>query len=506
MKIERKGKRNPIDSLLIISLLGFIAVLLAYAYMGSFMRTIGDDYCLGGTLQKHGLWGGWIYSYFNPVPYHGNRFTLIFLSLLSSLFQPSFNGVIPSVTIAIFVAGIFLLADTMLTSLKIHISKWVNLMISLAIVFFTFIMSPTIKQNLYWRTGMLSTLAPVIGNIYLIVLVLRVKSPRWMWALFIFIFSIVNAGITENGAVYQAMTGLVVLSLGFFNRDMEGEKRTTLLLNSVIVILGSLIAVFIMWISPSISHMKETIDISIIAAIKMSLTHSIDFYTGAFSSLYLGTMAITFLGFLTFFIISQFIEYKDLLKRIKLVFWIIMLFISQTVTLLLIFSLMVPSAFTRNTYPDPRHLIGGIFALVVNFFFTGFCVAGFFRGLAVKINRFATFEKYLVSGSVILLFIFSFVYPVRYISKVTSERQLFKYWAFQWDHRHEQILQAVNSGVREVHVMTLDHIIEGVGELSPVYETNWYNLCAADFYKLHRISADKPGWEEGFQEFITSEK
>ena len=505
MKIDRDGKRCLIDLILILSLLGFIAGLLAYAYMGSFMRTIGDDYCLGGTLQKHGLWGGWIYSYFNRVPYHGNRFTLIFLSLFSSLFQPSFNGVIPSMTIAIFIAGIFLLTDTILSSLKIHLSKWVILLISLAIVFFTFILSPTINQNLYWRTGMLSTLAPVIGNVYLIALVLRMKSPRWIWALIIFIFSIVNAGITENGAVYQAMTGVVVLSLGFFVRDMEGEKRTTLLINSVIVIVGSLIAVLIMWTSPSISHMKETIDISIIAAIKMSLTHSIDFYTGAFSSLYLGTMAIIFLGFLTFFLGFQLIEYIDLLKRIKPGFWIIMLFISQTVALLLIFSLMVPSAFTRNTYPDPRHLIGGIFALVVNFFFTGFCVAGLFWGLAVKINRFVAFEKYLVSGSVILLFIFSLVYPVRYISKVTSERQLFKYWAFQWDRRHELILQAVDSGAREVHVMTLDHIIEGVGELSPVFETNWYNLCAADFYKLHRISADQPGWDEEYLEFRNSQ-
>jgi hypothetical protein len=77
---------------------------------------------------------------------------------------------------------------------------------------------------------------------------------------------------------------------------------------------------------------------------------------------------------------------------------------------------------------------------------------------------------------------------------------LFRYWSKQWDKRHEQIIEAVMAGDKEVHVIQLDHIIENVGELGPDPTSPTYNEPASIYYGI-QIIADLPGWDEGFREF-----
>lgn len=487
-----------------LALIGFLSGLIAYAYMGSFMRTIGDDYCLGGTLQNYGLWGGTIYSYFNPVPYHGNRFSLIFLSLFFSLFQPSFNGLVPLIAISFFCFGLFFLIRTISSRYNLQISTWISLLIALAIIFFTFRLSPSVKQNLYWRTGMLSTLAPIIGNVFLIAVILRIYSYYFLLWLMVLVLSIINGAITENGASFQAMTGILVFFLGIIERHSDVKKRKSIIIHSLTIVVGSLIAVIIMWISPSIGSMKEGISPKLIDALLMSFVHAFDFFFGSIKSYYSGMTAINLFGFFLYFLLLYQTNEKKL-TNITARTWGQALFVVLLLVYLLISSIMLPSAFTRNVYPDPRHLLPGVFAIVIGFIGSGFCLAGIVYNFVSKYygNK---WDKILLSLiGAFLLFVLSMLYPVRSISQITSEKLLFQYWAYQWDQRHEQIVESVKSGTRQVHVMTLDHIIEDVGELSPVFESNWYNLCAADFYNLQKIHADQPGWDEGFHEFINSQ-
>ncbi len=161
---------------------------------------------------------------------------------------------------------------------------------------------------------------------------------------------------------------------------------------------------------------------------------------------------------------------------------------------------MLPSALTRSAYPDPRHLIGPAFSIVSNLVFSGFIIAAILHRLLMLRN--IKLDGFLKFAAAIAMLLFSLAYPVRYITSITSEKDFYRYWAFQWDSRHNIIEQSVDSGEMEVHVMTLDKIIEDVRELSADPQTNWYNGCAAEFYQLNQIFADQPGWEEGFREFV----
>ncbi|TLN23511.1 hypothetical protein FDZ74_03810, partial [bacterium] len=62
--------------------------LAFYAWIGAFMRYMGDDYCYGMILTQKGFWQAQWFSYFFPTPYTGDRFSLTFFSDLFHLFGP----------------------------------------------------------------------------------------------------------------------------------------------------------------------------------------------------------------------------------------------------------------------------------------------------------------------------------------------------------------------------------------------------------------------------------
>jgi len=72
----------------ILLVIVFALPLLAYAYMGSFMRYSGDDYCYAWILGQNGFWKAQVVSYFQVSTYNGNRYALTFFSGLADLYGP----------------------------------------------------------------------------------------------------------------------------------------------------------------------------------------------------------------------------------------------------------------------------------------------------------------------------------------------------------------------------------------------------------------------------------
>ncbi len=107
---KHKANERFFRGLLIFAILCFVVGLLAYAYMGSFIRLIGDDYCYAGIERHYGFFGGQVQSYFREVPYHGDRITLTLISFLISLLPPAVNGWIPFLTILLFCLANYFLA------------------------------------------------------------------------------------------------------------------------------------------------------------------------------------------------------------------------------------------------------------------------------------------------------------------------------------------------------------------------------------------------------------
>jgi hypothetical protein len=111
-------------------------------------------------------------------------------------------------------------------------------------------------------------------------------------------------------------------------------------------------------------------------------------------------------------------------------------------------------------------------------------VIGINQQSAVR-NQQSKRKPYLAVGSLAALLVLA-VYPV-YASRSTYRAlHVRKDLAAEWDARDRVIRQDEESGVVDVVVKELDHMIPNVSELStdPGY---WYNGCAADYYGVKTI-------------------
>ena len=486
-----KSKANK-QWIFIVCSMGFLGGLAAFSYMGLNMRLIGDDYCYAAVLTKYGFFNGQLMAFINPMPFHGNRYTLTFLSLLFSLFHPKINGYIPLMMIFIFCMGIFLLQTTFSRYFNKKISTSFKIFISVAIVFFTFLLTPTINQSLYWRSSMIPSTKPIIVTLYLLILILRKSKGNWLELVFIFLFSFIIGGLSENGVLLQ-LSAISILLLVLWVLIVKKRISSTSIKKTFTAILGTVSSAFIMWISPSIAQEQSEMTISLIETLRLSLSYTIGFYSGFVKSFYVAIISLILIGFLSYLLNYNNPSVEDKIFTFKWNDWIIYVLFSQIVVLFIIFSNMIPSAFTRNAYPDPRHLIIGTFASVV-----GFIVVGCFLGKLGNylLSRYgARFYAPVTVGIILLLISITVFYPIRYIPHVTENQRIFRYWSYQWDRRDIEIKRKIASEEKILHVMRLDSIIEGVGEISP--DPNyWYNLCAADYYGTLRIYANLPGWEE----------
>lgn len=172
------NKQHLINITAGLSSSGFLWGLIAFAYMGSFMRLVGDDYFLAANLKSFGFWGAQRHAYMNHVYFHGNRFGQTFILTFFSLFPPVISGILPLLVIIVFVAAIYGFTSSVLSQLSIKKSPQIELNISLMIAFFTLYLAPTVNQGLYWRSSMVSSFGTHIGAFILGALILWKKPLR----------------------------------------------------------------------------------------------------------------------------------------------------------------------------------------------------------------------------------------------------------------------------------------------------------------------------------------
>lgn len=484
-------------SVYIICILGFLAGIAAFAYMGVNMRLIGDDYCEAAMVTKHGFINGQIRAYFDPVPFHGNRYTKTFIATFISLFPPKAYGFVPLSALIVFGLGLYVFQSAIFKLLHQEKSKLFKVFVSVVIVFFTFLYAPTVNQSLYWTSAMLPSTAPIFGTLYLMALLLTQSKLKWYMSIIVFIFALINGGLSENGSMLQlALISItLIVSRSFFKKS---DIYRSIFNKSVSALIGALSAIIIMWVSPSISQKQSEMTLSILQTIRMSLNHSMNFYLEFIKSFILSIGFLIVIGIFAYLLETWTIKSKQEQKPVITKKILLSLFLTHLVVFLLILSNMIPSALTRNTYPDPRHLIIATFASTLGFFSTGYIVGVLFDKILRHFEIKEKFMSILIIG--IGLITLTGLYPVRYIPHIINDQMIFKYWSYQWDRRHNEINEKIISGERVIHVMQLHTVIEYVSELSPDLG-NWYNLCAADYYGISKIYADQPGWDEEWNEF-----
>ena len=239
--------------------------LSAYAYNGLSMRYSGDDYCYAGILRLHGFFETQWYSYMNVSTYNGDRYSLTLFSSLTDIFSPVANGALPVLAILFFLAGMYWVLSSISRLIPrepdARPDRLILFLSSEAIVFFTLYLAPSLGQSLYWRTGMLTYLAPLIANTFLIGFVLsqaQKEGPLGWSLLACLILSILSGGFSETGVALQSTyLGLVLIVLVLLNRQKIGAWPRRAVWLTATSLAGTLIALLLLWISPT-NHTRMT--------------------------------------------------------------------------------------------------------------------------------------------------------------------------------------------------------------------------------------------------------
>ena len=182
--------------------LTLFAALIAYAYRGWFSRYTADDYCTAGLERATGFVGAQVYWY----EYWSGRMTYYFVVGLVEYAGPGVAQVLPAIASALW---LFIGAWALLPLARHH--RWPDPLGSAAVGSAAVILvclsgAPRLDQSLYWMTGMLT---------YLLPLVLMTGYAGWLARRALTAASLPASGweMLASGAFLLAVGGLSEVSL-----------------------------------------------------------------------------------------------------------------------------------------------------------------------------------------------------------------------------------------------------------------------------------------------------
>src|SRR5262245_8033397 len=147
--------RRAIPSLLCVAL---ALPLAAYASVGAYARYTVDDYCWAGVLRVEGFWRAQMLWYTGYSP----RYAFTFLVNVAELAGPAIVPFLPAVAIVVWVTVLAWAVRQFEVQLG-RVSQWMSAVLAaLLVAFGTFATAPDLAQSLYWQTGMLTYLLPLV--------------------------------------------------------------------------------------------------------------------------------------------------------------------------------------------------------------------------------------------------------------------------------------------------------------------------------------------------------
>lgn len=463
---------------------GFLAALAIYAWIGSFMRFMGDDYCYGMILRQKGFWQAQWYSYVYSTPYTGDRFSLTFFSDLFHLLGPGFTGWLAGLILTVWIGGLVLTLSQATRLLRRDDRPVLWVAGAAAFAFFVLYQAPDLAESFYWRSGMLPYFMPLIGDTWLAALLLVViqkEHPAWPEVLGIGVLAFVNSGFSETAVAFQAgVLGLGLMAAFILNRMGKTDGRSWKPM--AVAMIGTLAAMVAMLLSPSNTARLNTLpeNLGFWPSVKDSLQYGLDFTLETLRGLPVPTLlGLVFSAALGFEMAggqtrSLPFSWRKGLAGIALILGIGFAWVVCS---------MAPSVFIQTWYPEPRALIVSRFGLELTLFSLGGWMGWFLRGVISIENPMQVIRVIAVLAALVCA-----VYGVRGAARPLADLPAYHQYAAQWDQRDAQIRLAAKDGVQDVAVAGLSHLLLRGGDFN-TDAGHWYNICAAGYYGVNSIRA-----------------
>lgn len=469
--------------------LGSGAALLAFALLGSSMRYSGDDYCYGAALARHGFFGLQLTSFVSSMPYSGNRFSLTLMHSAADLFPPVAMGALTGLALALWGAALAAFLGSAATRWRIGLGRTAKWSLAALLVFLTAYQAPDLEQTVYWRSGMLPYLAPLIGQTFLASVLLKEKQRSSAWSgawLGAFALALLSGGFSETTAAIQVTWLAILASIRLARRRREdGLGRVPVALSASLV--GSVLAAALLLVSPSnIAHWAILPErLPFLSTLNLTFRCPMSFFVGSLR----GNPVPTLVTLACTAILGSFLRRpaeEPGGAAVRVLFLRVALTIAGAY--LLVAASCAPSIVAQATYPGLRALLPARYVMVL-----GLAWIGFTFGASLRFGRTRFPVAWRWGGfAASAILVLGGVYGVRAAAMIADGYPRYRDWARQWDARDAEIRRQRLLGEMDVHIPAIDHIIPFVAELSDDPDT-WYNQCAAEYYRVTTIRTTPVG-------------
>lgn len=466
------------------------AALAAHAYVGLFARYMADDYCTAGAVRVLGLLGTQRHFY---IAWSG-RFSF---TLTIGLVELLGTGVVPYLPFAALVCWVAATAWAVYQLLSHALGRRPVLH---SVLIAELIVYATVADNtggvfeaLYWQTGMLTYVAPLILLTCLAGFYARAlrraggcTSGAASLAAF-FAAAFYAGGFSETSAFMQIGAFAAACVAAYFLADRERRRR--LLASLVAGLAGSVASLAVVAVAPGNDVREATLPahsdlFTILArALSNALTHAFNEhnYGVTFAPRW---AALLLAATLAFYLSLRSADDGGASRRLRRLLWL------AGSGLFVYFCCFVPASYAISTAPPPRALVVAQLVLVCTLVSLGW-VAGESAGAYFNFKRLKP-QRALVASLAALVVLLSLTFAAsarRTFALAERARPL----ARLWDAREADIRARIARGEKTLTV-PVAYNIGGTDVMTP--DPDWYvNMCMGVYYGADSITGvpDKEG-------------
>lgn len=448
--------------------------LSLYVYLGSFVRPIGDDYCISARLIGYDPLTASLYKYWHT----SNRFSNQFVAYLSDLFGPRGVAFLSMAMILLWVLGLTWLLYEAAQIFHVHWKIWTGFLLAELVVLISFYTASNLFQSVFWRPGVMTYFTPLV--LFTLILAGIVRGSRLaaggrasLWAIAILFFAaFFTGGLSETaGALHISILGLALASTWLWTKSTS--RRAALALITA-ALAGALLAMFGMFITPANAiRLDDTVTPTLTVVILRALGFAAQFLSEAARLLKIPLAFVLISGSLIGFIFVKVGGIKSTSPRIL---WIGLILLPVLAYLLTV-ATFAPSAYGQS-YPIERVRFPTHALLVITLLLEG----GLFGLIVAHWNL----PRWTTTLSLLALAILA-LYPLWATRNNLALIPEYQTRAERWDARDAKIRELAAAGEREIVVWQLSGIAQ-VKDLD-TRPSHWINFCAAIYYGVDTISA-----------------
>src|SRR5438270_4423676 len=197
-RLRSQPRRLVLPRTLLAAALGI--PLLVYAAVGAFSRYTADDFCWAGVLRTDGFVQSQVdwYTGFSP------RYAFTFLVTVAESIGPGIVPILPAAAIIAFAASLTW------TFTQFGIVRIRAFILAEVAALATLQSAPDLPQSLYWQTGMLTYLLPLILATFLIGWI-RHGDRAWWAVAMCGVVTFIAGGLSEAYLIPQNVALTLVL-------------------------------------------------------------------------------------------------------------------------------------------------------------------------------------------------------------------------------------------------------------------------------------------------------